>query len=100
VRSLLGPVVTGLTAVGTALVLWFGAREVLAGAMTAGALVIFLNYLGRPFRPIQAVARASTNIAATAVGERGTHDALMKAAGLYAELAAPQAAMGPTAAAL
>ena len=48
--------------------LWFGAREVLAGAMTAGALVIFLNYLGRLFRPIQAVARASTNIAAAAVG--------------------------------
>ena len=68
VRSLLGPVVTGLTAVGTALVLWFGAREVLAGAMTAGALVIFLTYLGRLFRPIQAVARASTNIASAAVG--------------------------------
>jgi len=68
VRSLLGPVVTGLTAIGAAAVLWFGAREVLAGAMTAGALVIFLNYLGRLFRPIQSVARASTNIAHAAVG--------------------------------
>jgi subfamily B ATP-binding cassette protein MsbA len=68
VRSLLGPVVTSLTAIGTAAVLWFGAREVLAGAMTAGALVIFLNYLGRLFRPIQAVARASTNIAQASVG--------------------------------
>jgi subfamily B ATP-binding cassette protein MsbA len=68
VRSLLGPVVTGLTAIGTAAVLWFGAREVLAGAMTAGALVLFLNYLGRLFRPIQAVARASANIAQAAVG--------------------------------
>ena len=65
VRSLLGPVVTALTAIGHGCwCLWFGAREVLAGAMTAGALVIFLNYLGRLFRPIQAVARASTNIAA------------------------------------
>jgi subfamily B ATP-binding cassette protein MsbA len=68
VRSLMGPVVTSLTAIGTAAVLWFGAREVLAGAMTVGALVIFLNYLGRLFRPIQAVARASTNIAQAAVG--------------------------------
>ena len=68
VRSLLGPVVTAVTAFGTAVVLWFGAREVLAGAMTAGALVIFLNYLGRLFRPVQAVARASTNIAQAAVG--------------------------------
>jgi ABC-type multidrug transport system fused ATPase/permease subunit len=68
VRSLLGPVVTTLVAVGTAAVLWFGAHEVLRGAMTAGALVVFLNYLGRLFRPIQALARASTNVAQAAVG--------------------------------
>lgn len=68
VRSLLGPVVTALTAIGTAAVLWFGAREVLAGAMTAGALVVFITYLGRLFRPIQALARASTNFAQAAVG--------------------------------
>ena len=68
VRSLLGPVVTTFVAIGTAAVLWFGAREVLAGAMTAGALVVFLNYLGRLFRPIQALARASTNIAQASVG--------------------------------
>jgi subfamily B ATP-binding cassette protein MsbA len=76
VRSLLGPVVTALTAVGTAAVLWFGAREVMAGAMTAGGLVIFLNYLGRLFRPIQAVARASTNIAQAAVGLERVRDVL------------------------
>ncbi len=68
VRSLLGPVVTALVAIGTAAVLWFGAREVLAGAMTAGALVVFITYLGRLFRPIQALARASTNVAQAAVG--------------------------------
>jgi subfamily B ATP-binding cassette protein MsbA len=49
-------------------VLWFGAREVLTGAMTAGALVIFITYLGRLFQPIQSVARASTEIAQAAVG--------------------------------
>ena len=63
VRSLLGPVVTSFVALGTAGVLWFGAQEVLSGAMTAGALVVFLNYLGRLFRPIQSLARASTSIA-------------------------------------
>ena len=63
-----GPVVTGLVAIGTAAVLWFGARLVLAGAMTAGALVVFMTYLGRLFRPIQDLARASTNIAQAAVG--------------------------------
>ena len=68
VRSLLGPVVTGLVAIGTAAVLWFGARLVLEGAMTAGALVVFMTYLGKLFRPIQDLARASTNIAQAAVG--------------------------------
>jgi ABC-type multidrug transport system fused ATPase/permease subunit len=68
VRSLLGPVVTSFVALGTAAVLWFGAHEVLIGTMTAGALVVFLNYLGRLFRPIQSLARASTNIAQAAVG--------------------------------
>lgn len=68
VRSLLGPTVTALVAVGTAAVLWFGARQVLEGAMTAGALVVFLAYLGRLFGPIQDLAKASTNVAQAAVG--------------------------------
>jgi ABC-type multidrug transport system fused ATPase/permease subunit len=68
VRSLLGPIVTGLVALGTAAVLWFGARLVLEGAMTAGSLVVFMTYLGKLFRPIQDLARASTNIAQAAVG--------------------------------
>jgi ABC-type multidrug transport system fused ATPase/permease subunit len=68
VRSLLGPVTTSMVAVGTAAVLWFGAREVLSGSMTAGSLVVFMTYLGRLFRPIQALARAGTNIAQASVG--------------------------------
>ncbi|HEU0138561.1 MAG TPA: ABC transporter ATP-binding protein, partial [Bryobacteraceae bacterium] len=68
VRSVLGPVATGLVALGTAAVLWFGARLVLEDAMTAGALVVFLTYLGKLFKPIQDLARASTNIAQAAVG--------------------------------
>jgi ATP-binding cassette subfamily B protein len=68
VRSLLGPVVTTLVAFGTAAVLWFGARLVMEDAMTAGALVIFMAYLGKLFRPIQDLTKASTNIAAAAVG--------------------------------
>jgi ABC-type multidrug transport system fused ATPase/permease subunit len=68
VRSLLGPVVTGLVALGIAAVLWFGARLVLEGAMTAGALVVFMAYLGKLFQPIQDLAKASTNIAQASVG--------------------------------
>ena len=68
VRSLLGPVVTAMVALGTAAVLWFGARLVLEGAMTAGSLLVFMTYLGKLFRPIQDLARAGTNIAQAAVG--------------------------------
>jgi subfamily B ATP-binding cassette protein MsbA len=68
VRALLGPVITVVVAMGSAGVLWFGARQVLADAMTAGALVVFVTYLGKLFRPIQELARASTNVAQAAVG--------------------------------
>ena len=68
VRALLGPAITVVVAIGSAAVLWFGAREVLADAMTAGALVVFVTYLGKLFRPIQELARASTNVAQAAVG--------------------------------
>jgi subfamily B ATP-binding cassette protein MsbA len=61
-------VVTVLVAIGTAAVLWFGTRLVIAGAMTAGALVVFMTYLTRLFRPIQDLARVSTNVAQAAVG--------------------------------
>ena len=60
--------VTGIVAVGTAAVLWFGARLVLQGAMTAGALVVFMTYLSKLFRPIEDLARLSTNVAQAAVG--------------------------------
>ena len=67
-RALVGPVVTVVVAIGAAIVLWYGTRLVFVGAMTAGALVLFMTYLGRLFRPIQDLARVSTNVAQAAVG--------------------------------
>ncbi len=68
VRALLPPVMTVVVAVGTAAVLWFGARLVLGGSMTAGALVVFLAYLAKLFTPIQDLAKASTDVAQASVG--------------------------------
>ncbi len=67
-RALLPSVVTVLVATGTAAVLWFGARLVLTGAMTAGGLVVFLAYLARLFSPIQSLARTTTTVAQASVG--------------------------------
>jgi ABC-type bacteriocin/lantibiotic exporter with double-glycine peptidase domain len=47
VRSLLGPVATGLVAIGTAAVLWFGARLVLEGASSRRCLTATTPWSGR-----------------------------------------------------
>src|SRR5881296_4441048 len=60
-----------LIAVATALVLWFGARLVLRGAMTPGDLVVFLAYLRTAFRPAKDFAKYTGRLAkASAAGER------------------------------
>ena len=60
-----------LIAIATALVLWFGARSVLAGAITAGDLVVFLAYLRTAFRPMRDFAKYTGRLAkASAAGER------------------------------
>ena len=46
VKSLLSPVVAVTVALCTGFVLWRGAGLALSGAMTAGALIVFLAYLG------------------------------------------------------
>ena len=68
IRALLPAAVVVLVATGTAAVLWFGARLVLRGEMTAGALVVFLAYLSRLFTPIQTLARTSTAMSQASVG--------------------------------
>jgi ABC-type multidrug transport system fused ATPase/permease subunit len=68
VKSLLSPFVEIVVAIGTALVVWYGAKLVLAGHMTAGSLVVFLAYLGKLFKPIQDLAKMTNTIAQASVG--------------------------------
>lgn len=51
------PVLDLLWALGTALVLWYGAREYIAGAITVGALWAFVNYLDKFWQPLSAFSR-------------------------------------------
>ncbi len=44
------------TAVGTGLVFWFGAQQVLEGNMSPGDLIVFVSYLRTLFKPIRRVA--------------------------------------------
>lgn len=41
--------------IGTVLILWFGSREVLAGRLTVGELVLFLSYLALFYVPINQI---------------------------------------------
>jgi subfamily B ATP-binding cassette protein MsbA len=67
VKSLLSPVVTVLVSLCTAFVLWRGTSLVLASAMTAGSLTVFLSYLGKFFKPVQDLAKLSGTIAQASV---------------------------------
>jgi ATP-binding cassette subfamily B protein len=47
------------TAASTCLVLWWGAKRVLAGVLTPGDLLVFLSYLKSMYKPIRRVAQLS-----------------------------------------
>ncbi len=60
-----------LVSIGTALVLWHGARLVQQGAITPGDLVLFLLYLKAAFKPMRDLAKYTGRLAsAAAAGER------------------------------
>jgi ABC-type multidrug transport system fused ATPase/permease subunit len=68
VKSLLSPIVSVAVAMCTAFVLWRSASLILAGAMTVGALTVFLAYLKQFFKPVQDLAKMTNTIAQAAVG--------------------------------
>jgi subfamily B ATP-binding cassette protein MsbA len=67
VKSVLSPVVAITVAACTAFVLWRGAALVLSGAMTVGALTVFLWYMSKFFSPVQDLAKMTSTIAQTTV---------------------------------
>ncbi len=68
VKALLSPMVAIIVSLCTAIVLWRGSSLILAGTMTAGALIVFLSYLTQFFKPVKDLATITNQIAQTAVG--------------------------------
>jgi len=67
----LGRTVGFLTAISTALVLWYGGHLVLDGELTAGDLLLFLAWLRAATKPVQEFAKYTGRLAkASASGER------------------------------
>ena len=50
------------TALGTAGILWIGARQAMAGDITVGAILLFLSYLGALYTPIESAMYTSSTI--------------------------------------
>jgi subfamily B ATP-binding cassette protein MsbA len=57
-----------LVAVGTALVMWYGAHEVLIGRLTPGVLLVFLAYLARLYAPMRGLSKLSDVMYRASVG--------------------------------
>ena len=67
-KARLSPIVELIVAVGTSLVLWFGARMVLAGTLSSGSLVLFIFYLGKMYKPMQDLSKMTDSWSKAAVG--------------------------------
>ena len=67
-KAKLTPLVGIVVALGTGLVLWFGARLVMSGVFTAGSLVVFILYLGKMYKPMQEISKMTDTYSKAAVG--------------------------------
>ena len=67
-KAKLPPLVEVIVAAGTCLVLWYGARLVLNGALTAGELLVFLLYLGKMYKPMRELSKMTDTISKASVG--------------------------------
>src|SRR5438046_5089503 len=67
-KAKLPPIVEIIVACGTCLVLWYGARLVLAGSLTGGELLVFLLYLGKMYKPMRELSKMTATISKAQVG--------------------------------
>ncbi|WP_031496964.1 ABC transporter ATP-binding protein [Bryobacter aggregatus] len=75
-KGMLVMLVEMIVAVGTALVLWFGAKLVLDGTLSAGSLVVFVFYLGKMYKPMQELSKMTDTYAKAAVAYQRINEVL------------------------
>jgi ATP-binding cassette, subfamily B, bacterial len=61
-ESLFSVGITGVTMIGTALVLWVGGLHVLRGELTVGSLLVVIAYLGSVYGPLSAIAHTAGSL--------------------------------------
>jgi ATP-binding cassette, subfamily B, bacterial len=67
-KAKLSPLVEIIVAVGTCLILWFGARTVMAGELSEGSLLVFIAYLGKMYKPMQELSKMTDAYTKASVG--------------------------------
>ena len=68
IKAKLSPLVEIIVALGTCLVLWYGARLALAGTLSAGVLIVFLLYLGKMYKPMRDLSKMTDTVSKAMVG--------------------------------
>ena len=66
-KARLSPVVDVIVAVGTGLVLLAGVRLVISGRITAGALLVFVVYIGKMYKPMRDLSKMADTVSKSAV---------------------------------
>jgi subfamily B ATP-binding cassette protein MsbA len=68
IKATLAPVVEVIVAIGTCLVLGYGARKALAGDLSPGLLIVFLLYLGKMYKPMRDLSKMTDTVSKAVVG--------------------------------
>jgi len=66
-KAILSPIVEILAAVGTCLVLGYGARLALSGALSVGDLIVFLSYLSKMYKPMRELSKMTDTVSKAVV---------------------------------
>ncbi len=68
IKAKLSPLVEVIVAIGTCVVIWYGARLALAGQLSAGVLIVFLLYLGKMYKPMRDLSKMTDTVSKAMVG--------------------------------
>ncbi len=88
-RAVVTPLTELVGAVGTAVVVYLGAQQVMAGTLSLGSLVIFISYLASLFTPIQGLSRLAGTLQRALVGAERVVDILDAPTALAERVGAP-----------
>ncbi len=75
-QARVAPQVDFLAAVGLVMVMWYGARQVLAGELTTGDVIVFFAYVTNLYSPMKALARLANTLNRASVGAERVFDVL------------------------